>query len=241
MTVFDKSRVLFSEEFPGGWNWSHNLKVGTSLRITDVEGGANVSALVYNARNYTERYNMADTLKAQHISFITKGNVLYSDMGRVLLSVLDDTCGWHDPIGGVSLPVEAIEKHGEKSYQQHRNGYIRNGLDSLLAEIAKYGMGRRDFHGVVNFFSRVRVDSDGTLSLVEGNSAAGAYIDLQAEMESLIVLNSCPHPMEESSAYKPKPVLLTVWESGVPSEKNICRTSCEENGRGFINTQRYLY
>ncbi len=241
MSEFNESTILYSEELPGGWNWSHNLKAGTSLRITDTEGGANVSAMVFNARNYSERYNMADTLKAQHISFITRGNVLYSDMGRVLLSVLNDTCGWHDPIGGVSLPEEALLKYGKMSYQEHRNDYVRNGFDSLLAEIAKYGMSRRDFHAGVNFFSRIRVDSDGDMSLVEGNSPAGSYIDLQAEMESLIVLNSCPHPMDNSGSYNPKPVTLTVWKSEVSTKDNSCRTFCEENERGFINTERYLY
>ena len=74
---------------------------GTSvLRLTDVEGGACVSALFYNADDPLERYNMPDTLKAQYTAFLTAGRVLYSDMGRVLCSIVADTCGWHDTISG---------------------------------------------------------------------------------------------------------------------------------------------
>ena len=235
----EKGCILFEEELPGGWNWSHNLKRGTALRITDLEGGANVSALLYNARNYTERYNMADTLKAQYISFLTKGNVCYSDMGRVLLSVIGDSCGRHDCIGGPSALAELRERYGRRTYGERRNGYIRGGLESLLAEIAKYGMGPRDLHSCINFFSRIAVDREGGMSFVSGNSKAGDSVDLQAEMETLVVLNSCPHPLDPAEDYAPKRVLLTVWDSRIPAEENPCRTSCEQNGRGFTRTQRY--
>jgi uncharacterized protein len=241
MSAFDESKVLFSETLPGAWNWSHNLKAGTSLRITDIEGGANVSCLLFNARNYTERYNMADTLKAQFISYLTRGNVCYSDMGRVLLSITEDTCGWHDPISGVSTARDVAGKYGIRTYQESRNNYLRNGFDSLLVEIAKYGMSTRDFHAGINFFSRVNVTEDGAMIFVPDNSTPGSIINLQAEMETLIVLNSCPHPLNPATEWSPKPVELTVWESRIPFEDNECRTSCEQNERGFINTRNYLF
>src|SRR5262249_31728987 len=94
--------LLFEEVVAPASTWSHVLKRGTSLRITDLEGGANVGALFHNWENLSERYNMPDTLKAQHTARLARGDVLYSDMGRVLCSIAGDTLGWHDPLSGCS-------------------------------------------------------------------------------------------------------------------------------------------
>src|SRR6478752_9157459 len=96
------TELIVEEALRGGQMWSRILRRGQTLRLTDVEGGAAVAALFYNAEDPSERYNMPDTLKAQHIARLTKGFVLYSDMGRVLCSITQDTVGWHDPIGGCS-------------------------------------------------------------------------------------------------------------------------------------------
>ena len=91
---------LWEEKVHPGASWSHVLKRGTTLRLTDIEGGVNAGMMLYNFECPTERYNMPDTLKAQHTAKLTTGFVLYSDMGRILCSVTADTVGWHDPIGG---------------------------------------------------------------------------------------------------------------------------------------------
>jgi uncharacterized protein YcgI (DUF1989 family) len=96
------SQVLWEEILQPGATWSHVLKRGTSLRLTDVEGGVNVGAVFYNFECTAERYNNPDTLKAQHIARLTQGSVLFSDMGRILCSITSDTVGWHDPLGGMS-------------------------------------------------------------------------------------------------------------------------------------------
>lgn len=236
----EPERIITDETMPGGWNRSLILKRGTALRLTDLEGGANVSALFYNAGNVTERYNMPDTLKAQFISSITTGTVCYSDMGRVLVSVIGSTCDWHDTISGVSTTETNLRRYGERNYQEARNGYYRNGHDALLLELAKHGMGKRDLTAPVNFFTKIAVDESGDLSFVPDNSPAGATVDLQAEMDTLVVLASCPHPLDSRPEYAPKPVQLTVWRSAIAPEQNPCRTSCPQNERGFANTLDYL-
>ena len=75
--------ILWEETIEPGATWSHVLKRGAALHITDVEGGANVGGIFYNFECPVERYNMPDTLNAQHIARLTTGSVLYSDMGRV--------------------------------------------------------------------------------------------------------------------------------------------------------------
>ena len=110
----------------GGQAWSRRLRRNQQLRLTDVDGRACVSALFYNARDPLERYNMPDTLKAQFTAFLTAGRVLYSDMGRVLCSIIADDCGWHDTITGLGDAAANQARFGDGTYQSLRNAFHRN-------------------------------------------------------------------------------------------------------------------
>jgi urea carboxylase-associated protein 2 len=232
--------ILWEETLQPGASWSHVLKRGTALRITDIEGGANVGALFYNFECPVERYNMPDTLKAQHIARLTKGFVLYSDMGRILCSVVDDTVGWHDPISGCSNAALVKSKYGEARYQEHRNLRHTNGRDNFLVELGKWGLGPHDLTSNVNFFSRVDITADGAMTYRVGNSAPGSYVELRAEMNVLTVLNTCQHPLDPRPEYHPKPVQLSIRSAAPVPPDDPCRLSRPENGRGFTLTERYF-
>lgn len=232
--------VLWEETIQPAASWSHVLKRGTALRITDPEGGANVGAMFYNFECPVERYNMPDTLKAQHIARLTKGFVLYSDMGRILCSITDDSVGWHDPLAGCSNAAMVRARYGEGRYQELRNDYYRSGRDSFLIELGKWGLGPRDLVPNINFFSRVDVAEDGAMSLHPGNSAPGSFVELRAEMNVLAVLNTCPHPLDPAPQYSPKPVHLSLRRAAPAAPDDPCRLSRAENGRGFTLTERYF-
>src|SRR6202022_2658616 len=224
-----ETSLLWEETIPGGATWSHVLKRETSLRIVDPEGGANVGALFYNFECPAERYNMPDTLKAQHIARLTKGFVLYSDMGRILFSIIEDTVGWHDPIGGTSSAKLVHAKYGPSSYQEHRNDYHKNGHDTFLIEMGKWGLGPRDLVANVNFFSRVDVAQEGTMSFTQGNSKAGDHVGLRAEMNVLVILNTCQHPLDPNPKYEPKPVQAAIRRVPTPAADDPCRISRPAN------------
>ena len=237
-TSLDPDLVLWREQVPGGAHWSGVLRRGVSLRVIDTNGGANVSMLFYNWENKGERYNMADTLKGQHTAFLTAGNVCYSDMGRVICSITHDTCGWHDTICGVSNAAGVKARYGDGGYQQLRNDYYRNGYDSLVNELGKYGLDRRDLVSNLNLFSKVVVDDAGEMHYQAGNSSAGDSIDLRFEMDALVVLSTCQHPLDPASEYQPRDIELLAWKSGVAAPDDPCRLHCPENQRAFINTER---
>ncbi len=238
--MLDPALIRFEEVVPPGANWSHVLKRGTTLRLTDVEGGANVSLLLYNFELLSERLNLPDTLKCQHTARLTKGHCLYTDMGRILVSITDDLCGWHDPLAGASNERIVEAKYGEKTYHAARNDWQRNAHDNFLTELGKYGMDERDLAMNVNLFSKVTVDEGGRMAFQPGNSRPGAYVDLRAEMNALVVLNTCIHPLDTSPTYAPKPAHLTVWTSPPPGPDDYCRNFRPENQRGFTLTERYF-
>ena len=231
---------MFEEIVQSGATWSHVLKRGTALRITDAEGGANTGAIFYNAENPTERYNMPDTLKAQHIAHLTRGHVLYSDMGRILCSIIADTAGWHDPLSGCSNAAEVEAKYGAASYQEHRNDYHKNAFDGFVIELAKYGLSARDMAAPVNFFSKVTVDDGGDMKFVPSPHKPGKYVELRAEMNVLVILNTCQHPLDPNPKYNPKLVHLSIRKQPAPASDDPCRISRPENERGFILTERYF-
>ena len=231
--------VLWEETIPGGNHWSGVLRRGSALRLTDLEGGANVSALFFNREEKLERYNMPDTLKAQHTAFLTTGHVCYSDMGRVLCSVIADTVGWHDTICGVSDAALIEKKYGQANFQTHRNEMYRSGKDGLLVELGKWGLGKRDLVANVNFFSKISADDAGVLQFVSGHSKPGASIDLRFDMDVLVVLATAPHPLDTNPSYQPAAVKMTAWHAGLAGANDVCRNACPQNQRGFINTERY--
>jgi uncharacterized protein len=231
--------VRWEETVQPGATWSHVLKRGTALRITDVEGGANVGALFYNFECPVERYNI-DTLKAQQVARLSKGCVLYSDMGRILCSITDDTAGGHDPIGGCSNAALVKQKYGESRYQDSRNDYYKNARDGFLVELEKWGLGPRDLTPAVNFFSLLSVSGDGGIAYHRASSGAGSFVELRAEMNVLTILNTCQHPLDPNPKYEPKPVRLSIRSVPPPREDDLCRNFRPENGRGFTLTERYF-
>jgi hypothetical protein len=230
--------LVSKETLRGGQMWSRVIARGERLKLTDLEGGACVAALLFNAKQPLERYNMPDTLKAQHVARLTTGNVLYSDMGRVLVSIVSDTAGWHDTITGHLTADASKRKYGAGTYQALRNDFFRNTRDNFLIELGKHGLGKRDLHANVNFFVKVAADLAGSLAF-SPSGVVGASVELRAEMDVLVVLSNTPHPLDPSAKYAPKPVTLEIQLGPAAAADDPCRRSCPENERGFTLTETY--
>ncbi len=233
------TEYTYRTEVPGGGHWSFRMRRGTLLRLTDLRGGANVGMLFYNPENLLERYNAPDTLKCQHTFKLTRGNCLYSDMGRVFASIVEDGFGWHETVCGNSHASHIEEKWGARDYQHDRNDWKQNGNDAFLVEMEKYGLTAQDLAANVNWFSKVVTDADGGLSLDATAAAAGAQVVLRFEMDTLVVLHACPHPLNRAPAYPAAPVGLELGLAAPVAEDDFCRNWCEENQRGFQNNALY--
>tara|TARA_R110000850_G_scaffold70053_8_gene155352 strand:+ start:8814 stop:9545 length:732 start_codon:yes stop_codon:yes gene_type:complete len=231
--------ILYEEVLPGGAHWSMELRRGSLLRLIDVEGGANVGMLFYNPRNPLERYNAPDTLKCQHTFKLTQGHCLYSDMGRIFCSITADTCGWHETVCGNLSDAAMQAKWTTRSYAESRNDWTLSGEHSFLVELAKYGLGLSDMAANLNLFSRVAVDDMGNLNYASKQSPPGSYIDLRFEMDTLVLMHTCPHPLNDAAAYPKRPVRYQLLQAPPVSEDDICRNHCPENGRGFENNRLY--
>jgi len=230
---------LFSRTLTHSGLWSGVIGRGKTLRLTDLEGGANVGMLLYHADVPSERYNMPDTLKGQHIFYLRAPYCIHSDMGRLLASITLDTVGWHDTVCGCSDAALVTQKYGVRNYQTARNEYHRNARDSFLIELAKWGLGPRDLIPNLNLFSKVVSDEEGRLTFVPGNSKASDRIELRFEMDTLVVLNTCQHPLDPDPHYHPRDLRLEVFRTPTPTEGDPSFQVRPENLRAWQNTCTY--
>ena len=231
-------KTLWDEEIEGGAHWSAVIRRGVALRITARADDANLAALLYSREQPLERYNMADTLKAQHTAHLTTGCVCYSDMGRILCSITADSVGWHDPLCGLTDDALIAARYGATRFQEQRNQRYVSGRAGMLVELGKYGLGERDLVANINFFSKVVADDAGALQHVAGHAKSGQFVELRFEMDTLVLLHAGPHPLDARTHYKPAAVLLQASRAAPPAADDVCRVRCPENARGFMNTER---
>ena len=228
----------YEDVIPGGRHWSMVVRRGVALTLTDLLGAANVGMVMFNAENPLERLNLPDTLKCQHTLKITQGHCLYTDMGRVLCSVVHDDLGWHDPSCGTCNADLVARKWGASTYQDVRNDYLRNGRDSFLIELAKYGLGKRDVPANVNWFSRVDVGAAGEL-VFNALKVPGAELVLRFEMDTIVALHTCPHPLNDAPEYPRADVRYRLAKADPVTADDECFNACPENERGWRNTELY--
>ncbi len=190
-----------------GRPWASVINHRQVLRIVDLEGQQGVDFLCYNAQQPEERYHAPNTLKACGTLSLGKGHTLYSDEARPLFTIIDDTCGGHDTIGGCcSAPSNAM-LYGV----QNCSGCRENFLEAL----ATFGLGRKDIVPNVNFFCNVPVFENGKLAesvFLEGRSRAGDFVDLRAEMDALAVVSNCPQLNNPCNSGNPTPIKVIVWQ-----------------------------
>jgi uncharacterized protein len=189
---------------PPGEPWTGAVARGETLRIVDLEGTQAVDTILYNLHDRTERYSAADTVRAQANLFLTTGSTLLSNDGNAMLTVVDDTCGRHDTVGGACSAESNTCRFG------HHTRYMHNCRDNFLVGLARHGMGKRDLVPNINFFMNVPVTADGRLDIVDGISQPGDHIDLVAEMDVLVVISNCPQLNNPCNGWNPTPIQIRV-------------------------------
>lgn len=234
-----ESAVHYTTTMSSGKHWSLRLRRGLSLQLTDMLGGANVAMVLYNANNLLERYNAPDTLKCQHTFHLTQGHCLYSDMGHVMASLTRDTAKGHETICGNSSSESVAEQYGSRSYQQDRNEWRQNGTDAFLVELSKYGLNRADLPANVNWFNRCSIGEEGAISLANDHVEAGRTVQLRIDMDCLVLLHTCPHPMSGRGTYPEMQVEISLSDAAPMKDDDECLNSCDENRRGFENNRIY--
>lgn len=221
--------VISREQVPPGWYATVRLRRGEVLRIIDDLGVSSVSLIGWRAEDMSERINCADTVKVQWSAAIAKGRVILSDMGRVLLAVIEDTSGAHDLLVGGSTPDSTTAAYGAPA---------RNTHDNFLAAAAKIGLSLRDIPSCATFFAPVSVDPTGRFVWNGERKHSGDFVDLRAEMNLVLAVSNCAHPLDPAQPPATRPITLIRHRAPPPAPDDPCRTSSPEAARAFAFTDR---
>ena len=77
------------------------------------------------------------------------------------------------------------------------------------------------------------------LRYVPGHSSARSTVDLRFEMDTLVILHTCPHPMNPDNQYPRKPIVYQIRKAAPVAEDDFCMNFRPENLRGFQNNAIY--
>jgi uncharacterized protein len=203
--------ILSDILLPARAPYSATLKAGQTLRIIDLESQQAVDALFYNLADPSERYSAQDTLAAQAANggpyYLETGSILRSNEGRPMLTLIDDTCGFHDTNAGACSCESNTVRFG------HETRFMHACRENFLAELSKYGMGKRDLVSNVNFFMNVPIRPNGELTVDDGVSEPGGYVTLRAEMDVLVLISNCPQVNNPCNGFKPTPIRIIISEA----------------------------
>ncbi|MDY7573920.1 urea amidolyase associated protein UAAP2 [Actimicrobium sp. CCI2.3] len=205
----DTTTAILDVYQPAGEPWLHVMQRGQTLRIIDLEGNQAVDTIFYNASDTSERYSMTDTMQAQGGIYLSTGTVLMSNRGRPLLTIVADTCGRHDTLGGACAAESNTVRYAAQKKFMHscRDNYL------LALAHADIGMGKRDIVPNINFFMNVPVTAEGGLTFEDGVSAPGKYVELRADTDVLVLVSNCPQLNNPCNAYNPTPVRFVIWDA----------------------------
>ena len=195
--------------------WMAEVKKGQIFRILDCEGNQAVDTLFYSASNTEERYSAVDTIARQAKLYLTTGSVLYSTEGNAMLTIVADTCGRHDTIGGACSAESNTTRYDLAKRPMHscRDSFM-HALNHCECATHRH-MSKRDITANINFFMNVPVTAEGGLSFADGISAAGKYVEMRAEMDVVVLISNCPQLNNPCNAYNPTPIQLLVWDANL--------------------------
>jgi urea carboxylase-associated protein 1 len=204
----DPARAVFDQVVESGLGFSRNIARGQTLRIVDVEGNQAVDTLFFDAHDPTDRYSAVDTIREQGNIYLTTGTRLFSSEGHVLLTIVADTCGRHDTLGGACAAESNQVRYALDKKHMH------NCRDTFLLEIQTRlePLTKRDITHNINFFMNVPVTPEGGLTFEDGISGSGRYVELRAERDVTLLVSNCPQLNNPCNAYDPTPVRILVWD-----------------------------
>ncbi len=207
-SCYKSEDALFRQVIPAGEPFLRRVERGQILRILDLEGNQAVDTLFYNAADTEERYDANNTVRAQGNIYLGSGSRLLSNLGHPMLTIVADTCGRQDTLGGAC----SAESNSVRYALDKR--YMHACRDSFLLALAAYDqtMSKRDLPSNINFFMNVPVGEDGSLCFADGISAPGRYVEMRAEMDILVLISNCPQLNNPCNAYNPTPVEVLLWQ-----------------------------
>jgi len=186
---------------PGG-RLAREVKRGEILVVTDIEGQQVADLVAFSADDLAEKFWISNTIRLNGTVFVTTGHVLYSELSRPMLTILEDTCGRHDLLAGsCNAEIDKV-RYGVDDH--------RGCVENFMAALAPWGVERKDVPMSLNLFMNCPVEPDGSWRIAEPASKPGDRIGLRAEMDLVVALSNCPQDLNHCNAGTLKPLGIQI-------------------------------
>ena len=198
--------ALFRHVIPAGEPYLFEVKAGQTLPARPGRQPGRGYA-VLQRRQPARALRPQRTLRRQDKIYLTTGSVLYSNLGNPLLTIVADTCGRHDTLGGACAQESNTVRYalGKRHMHSCRDNFLRACLHDGRLD-------KRDIGANINFFMNVPVTPEGGLTFEDGLSGPGKYVELKAAMDVIVLISNCPQLNNPCNGWNPTPAEVLVWD-----------------------------
>lgn len=172
------------------------LRAGQSLRVIDLEGEQVADLIAFNAADKAECLSSGRSIDYANRIYLTKGDILYSNRSRPMLTIVEDDVGRHDFLLTPCSPetFQIIYKNDAPHPSCFQN---------LASHLAAFGIAPDSIPTTLNIFMNVEIDPKGELKILPPRSKAGDAIVLRAEIDLIVGLTACSAEMSNNYRFKP--------------------------------------
>jgi len=172
------------------------LRAGQQLRVIDLEGEQVADLIAFNLSDKREWLSSGRTIDYANRIYLTKGDILYSNRSRPMLTIVEDDVRRHDFVLTPCSPETFQIIY--KNTQSHPSCFA-----NLAASLAPFGIAPDSIPTTFNIFMNVEIDAKGALTILPPRSKAGDSILLRAEMDLIVGLTACSAEMSNNYRFKP--------------------------------------
>ncbi|MEY2551432.1 MAG: uncharacterized protein QOG12_1576 [Verrucomicrobiota bacterium] len=172
------------------------LAKGQQMRVIDPEGEQVADFIAFNRADKSEWLSSGRSIDYANRIYLTKGDVLYSNRSRPMLTIAGDDVGRHDFLLTPCSPETFQIIY--KNHAAHPSCFA-----NLATHLAAFGIAPDSIPTTFNIFMNVEIDANGELKILPPRSKAGDSILLRAEMDLIVGLTACSAEMSNNYRFKP--------------------------------------
>lgn len=171
------------------------IKKGQYLKVTDISGEQVSDLVFFNSKDVREKFSAAKTMDFEEKILLSTNNFLWSNRGRKLMKIVEDTNGRNDV-----LLAPCSQETFEIMYnikEEHPSCF-----NNLKNNLAQFLIPSDSIPSAFNVFMNVQFNNLGEISVLPPTSKAGDVVVFEALDDLIIGLTACSAPDSNGGSFK---------------------------------------
>lgn len=172
------------------------MKRGQLLKVTDPLGEQVSDLYCFSKENPTDALSSGRSIDTCDTVYFTRGHILYSQSGKAMLEILEDTCGRHDFL---------VTPCSQQMFEMisGKPDYHPSCLENLEKAFRKFPVSPHQIGTSFNIFMNVPIGPNGKISVQPPTSKPGDYVIFEAKMDLIVALTACSDEGTNNGSCKP--------------------------------------